>query len=75
MKNYSFKQVRISLERRGFKASKSFGNESECTTIFEKSDGTQYGIEFANVEEWLEDGTCTIDGLCPFEWGKISNNK
>ena len=70
MKNYSFKQIKKALEHRGFKASKSFGNESECTTIFEKSSGTQYGIECANVEEWLEDGTCTIDGLCPVEWGK-----
>tara|TARA_R110000822_G_C15038237_1_gene465010 strand:- start:69 stop:293 length:225 start_codon:yes stop_codon:yes gene_type:complete len=70
MRNYSFNQVRIALERRGFKPSKSFGNESECTTIFERSSGTQYGIEYATVEEWLEDGTCTIGGLSPFEWGQ-----
>ncbi len=70
MKNYNFKQVRIALERIGFRPSSSFGNESECTTIFEKSSGTRYGVEFANVEEWLEDGTCTINGLCPSEWGK-----
>jgi len=72
MKKYNFKQVKISLESIGFKPSKSFGDESECTTIFDKSSGTQYGIECVNVEEWLEDGTCTIDGLCPAEWGKIN---
>lgn len=72
MKKYSFNKVRIALERRGYVALKSFGNECECTTIFEKSSGTQYGIECATVEEWLEDGSCTISGLCPSEWGKIN---
>tara|TARA_B100000963_G_scaffold355583_1_gene374095 strand:+ start:736 stop:957 length:222 start_codon:yes stop_codon:yes gene_type:complete len=71
MKKYNFKQVQKSLESIGFKPSRSFGDEFECLTIFERSTGTQYGWEFANVEECLEDGTCTINGLCPAEWGKI----
>ena len=70
MKTYNFNQVRNALENKGFIPTKTFGNESEVTTIFEKSSGTQFGLSFANVEEWLEDGTCTIDGLCPIKWGK-----
>jgi hypothetical protein len=70
MKNYNFTQVRKALENKGFAPSRSFGNESESTTIFEKSDDTQYGFECATVQEWIEDGTCTINGLNPSEWGK-----
>ena len=70
MKTYNFTQVQRALENKGFRASKSFSSETEYTTIFEKSSGTQYGFEYANVEEWIEDGTCTIDGLCPSKWGE-----
>jgi len=70
MKTYNFTQVRKALENNGFVPKQSFGNETESTTIFEKSSGTQYGFECATVEEWIEDGTCTIDGMCPKEWGK-----
>ena len=70
MKIYNINQVAKALENKGFRSIKSFGNESECTYIFEKSNSTTYGCEFANVEEWIEDGSCTIDGLCPKEWGK-----
>jgi len=75
MKNYNFKQVESALANRGFQPTKSFGGDTECLTIFEKSSGTQHGLEIANVEEWLEDGSCTIDGLCPSEWGKQKLNK
>ena len=78
MKNYTLNQVRKALENKGFQPTTSFTNEivnlslpaTEATTIFEKSSGTQFGLEFATVEECLKDGTCTIDGLNPKEWGK-----
>tara|TARA_R110000824_G_scaffold226135_3_gene413842 strand:+ start:197 stop:421 length:225 start_codon:yes stop_codon:yes gene_type:complete len=70
MKNYNFTQVRKALENKGFAPYKSFGNDRESTTMFKKSSGTQLGVELATVEIWIEDGTCTIDGLCPSKWGK-----
>jgi len=70
MKNYNFTQVRKALENKGFAPYRGFGNEWESTIIFKKSSGTQLGKELATVEIWEEDGTCTIDGLCPFKWGK-----
>jgi len=70
MKNYTFNQVRKALENKEFQPTRSFGDEMIVTTFFQKSDGTQFGVECATVEEWLEDGTCTIDGLNPKEWGK-----
>jgi hypothetical protein len=70
MKTYNFTQVKRALESKGFRAVKSFSSDTEYTTIFEKSSGTQYGFEIANVEEWIEDGVCTIDGLCPSKWGE-----
>jgi len=69
MKNYNFKQVKKALENKGFKPVRSFSSDTEHMTIFEKSSGTQYGLEIANVEDWIEDGTCTIDGLNPCDWG------
>ena len=72
-KKYNFTQVRKALENNGFAPSKSFGDETSATTIFEKPNGTSYGFELATVEECIEEGTCTIDGLCPKEWGRINN--
>ena len=69
MKNYTFNQVRKALENKGFQPSRSFGDEFWSTTLFEKSSGTQFGLEFATVEEHLKNGVCTIDGLNPKEWG------
>ena len=68
MKEYNFKQVRKALENKGFAPSGGFSNNTEHTTIFEKSSGTQHGLEFVNVEEWIEDGTCTINGKNPVNW-------
>ena len=70
MKKYNFTQVKRALENKGFRATRSFSSDTEYTTIFEKSSGVQYGFEIANVEEWIENGVCTIDGLCPSKWGK-----
>ena len=70
MREYNFNQVRKALEIKGFEPTRGFSSETEYTTIFERSSGTQCGLEFATVDEWIEDHTCTINGLNPFEWGK-----
>ena len=70
MKTFNFTQVKTALENKGFIAARSFSSDTEYTTIFEKSSGVQYGFEIANVEEWIENGVCTIDGLCPSKWGE-----
>mgnify|MGYP003651161796 CR=1 FL=1 len=69
-KEYKFAQVRKALDNHGFEPTRNILDESWCTTFFEKSSGTQYGSEFATVEEWLKDGTCTINGICPKAWGE-----
>tara|TARA_R110001606_G_scaffold216608_1_gene364517 strand:- start:253 stop:477 length:225 start_codon:yes stop_codon:yes gene_type:complete len=74
MKSYNFTQVKRALENKGFSATKSFSSDTEYTTIFEKSSDVQYSFEIANVEEWIENGVCTIDGLCPSKWGQQQFN-
>ena len=74
MKTFNFTQVKRALENKGFSATKSFSSDTEYTTIFEKSSDVQYGFEIANVEEWIENGVCTIDGLCPSKWGQQQYN-
>ena len=69
MKEYTFNQVRKALENKGFQPERSFSSDTDYTTIFEKSNGSN-SYECAIVEEWIADGTCTIDGLNPSKWGK-----
>ena len=70
MKSYNFTQVQKALKNKGFNPFRSFGGDTEITTIFEKTGNSQFSTETAIVEEWIENGICTIDGLCPSKWGK-----
>lgn len=70
MENFNLNQVSKSLMNHGFKPTRSFGNDIEATYLFEKSSSTEFGVECATVEEWVENGSCTIDGLHPKEWAK-----
>ena len=70
MKNYNFTQVQKALENKGFYPYKSFGNDTEVTTVFKQSSSTDFSIEMVTVEEWVQDGSCTIEGLCPSKSGK-----
>jgi hypothetical protein len=70
MKTFNFTQVKRALENKGFNAAKSFSSDTEYITVFEKSSGIQGSFEIANVEQWIEDGVCTIDGMCPSKWGQ-----
>jgi len=69
MKNYNFKQVRKALENKNYAPHQSFSSDTEYTTVFEKQGLPAHSAEYVYVEEWIEDGTCTIDGLNPCDWG------
>ena len=70
MKNYNFTQVRKALEKKNYAPDQSYSSDTEYTTVFEKQGLPSHSTEYVYVEEWKEDGTCKIDGMCPNEWGK-----
>ena len=70
MKNYNFTQVRKALEKKNYAPAQSYSSDTEYTTVFEKQGLPSHSTEYVYVVEWKEDGTCTIDSLCPSKWGK-----
>jgi hypothetical protein len=74
MKTYNFTQVRKALENNNYAPQQSFSSDTEYTTVFEKQGLPTHSTEYVYVIEWIEDGTCTIDGICPKEWSKNNIN-
>ena len=52
---------------KGYRPDRSFGDETQNTYFYSKESDTS-GSECATIEEWIESGVCTIDGLNPVEW-------
>jgi|TARA_R110000824_G_scaffold100698_1_gene239349 hypothetical protein len=72
-KKYNFTQVNKALQNKNYAPQQSFSSDTEWTTCFKKQGLPSHSTEYVYVEESKEDGTCTIDGLCPKEWGRKNN--
>ena len=72
-KKYNFAQVNKALENKNYAPQQSINDDYYWITCYEKQGLPDWSTEYVYVHEDKEDGTCTIDGLCPKEWGKRNN--